>query len=44
MGNINIQKCLNLQSRYAAITPLNFFVRYPGMSKRLKLSGELGGY
>ena len=41
--NINIHKCLNVQCRHAAITPLNIFVWYSGMSKRLKLSGGLGG-
>jgi len=40
--NLNTLKCLDLQSRYA-ITPLNFFVLSPGMSKLLKLSGGLGG-
>jgi len=39
--NINIQKCLNLQSRHAAVTLLNVFVWSPGMSKRLNLSGGL---
>jgi len=34
--NINMHKCLHLQSRYAAVTSLNFVVWCPGMSKLLK--------
>jgi len=36
--NLNIKKCLNLQSRYAAITPFNFNrLLIPGdQTKKLK--------
>jgi len=43
LGTADIQKCLNMQSRYAAMTPLNLSVCSPGMSKPLKLSGGLSG-